>query len=353
MPIVLRLLTRRFGSTLAVDRVDLHIHAGELFFLLGPSGCGKTTLMRLVAGLTRPDAGSIHFGARDMTGLPTARRNTAMVFQGYALWPHMTVAQNVAFGLDVRRVPRAEKKRRVAEALAAVRLTGLEDRRPHQLSGGQQQRVALARALVVRPDVLLLDEPLSNLDASLRLEMRGEIRRICAEARLTALYVTHDQDEALSIADRIAVMRDGRVLQVGTPSELYDRPASRFIAQFMGATNFIYAEVVGRDDQGLILRSPLGIIRSGKGDATGAITCSLRPEAIRILDNATTDGEIVFEARHLRSAYLGHVAHHLFQAAGDLHLTVEEHRPRPRDWSARPVQLGFDARDLAVLPREN
>lgn len=200
-------LVKRFGEVTALDRLDLEIAAGELFFLLGPSGCGKTTLLRAIAGFHLPDEGQIRFDGEEVTGLPPHKRDTGMMFQSYALWPHLNVYRNVAFGLEERRVPKAELKARVEAALAMVHLEGLGERRIHQLSGGQQQRVALARALVVRPRCLLLDEPLSNLDAKLRVEMRSEIRRLCKEHGLTTLYVTHDQKEALAMADRIAVLQ--------------------------------------------------------------------------------------------------------------------------------------------------
>jgi iron(III) transport system ATP-binding protein len=232
-------VTKRFGDAVALDRIDLRIGAGEIFFLLGPSGCGKTTLLRTIAGFYAPEEGRVLFGDEDVTRLPPHRRNTGMMFQSYALWPHMSVAQNVAFGLEERGVPAAERARRVDEALASVQMRGLGERRIHQLSGGQQQRVALARALVIRPRCLLLDEPLSNLDTKLRLEMRGEIRRVCREAGLTAIYVTHDQKEALSVADRMAVLEGGRLRQIGTPAALYRHPETRFVADFMGETNFI------------------------------------------------------------------------------------------------------------------
>lgn len=282
-------LTKRYGDTVAVDAADLEVEAGELFFLLGPSGCGKTTLLRLIAGLTLPSAGSIYFGEREVAQVPANRREAAMVFQGYALWPHMTVAQNVAFGLKVRRRPDAEVRRRVRQALATVQLEGLEQRKPNELSGGQQQRVALARALVVEPRVLLLDEPLSNLDAQLRLQMRGQIRQICKAAGITSIYVTHDQKEALSIADRVAVMQRGRVAQVGTPQQLYRRPASRFVAEFMGEGVLLPATVLHRQGDDLRLRTPLGVLFSaGFADecAVGqSVTCCLRPECIELREN--------------------------------------------------------------------
>ncbi|MBN8645680.1 MAG: ABC transporter ATP-binding protein, partial [Planctomycetes bacterium] len=238
------------GVTRAVDRVSLTINAGDLFFLLGPSGCGKTTLLRMIAGFIDPTSGSIRFNGQDVTHTPPAKRNTGMVFQSYALWPHMSVLQNVEFGVKVRKVPRDERAARAMEALKSVRMDPYAQRKPNQLSGGQQQRVALARALVVRPSVLLLDEPLSNLDAKLRLEMRHEIRRICKETGITTVYVTHDQKEALSMADGIAVLDMGVIAQTGTPKGLYDRPGSRFVADFLGETNFIEATVEGVEGSG-------------------------------------------------------------------------------------------------------
>ncbi len=226
-------ISKTFGSAVALKDITLQIAAGELFFLLGPSGCGKSTLLRIIAGLLEPTRGNIFFNDRDVTAEPTQRRNAVMVFQSYALWPHMSVAENVRFGLAVRGSDRTEQKNRIDEVLDLVRMREFADRKPNELSGGQQQRVALARALAVKPDCLLLDEPLSNLDAKLRQEMRGEIRRICKAGGFTTIYVTHDQKEALSIADRMAVMRAGAIEQVGTPSDVYHRPASDFVADFM------------------------------------------------------------------------------------------------------------------------
>tara|TARA_A100001037_G_scaffold254540_1_gene239682 strand:- start:20 stop:763 length:744 start_codon:yes stop_codon:yes gene_type:complete len=239
-------LVKKFGDVVALNSIDLAIEPGELFFLLGPSGCGKTTLLRSIAGFYVPDSGTIHFDEEDVTRLEPHRRNTGMMFQSYALWPHKSVHDNVSFGLEQQKLPKEEITKRVGEALELVQMLSYAERKPNALSGGQQQRVALARALVVRPRCLLLDEPLSNLDAKLRLEMRTEIRRICKEFKLTTIYVTHDQKEALSIADKMAVLDQGNVLQVGSPTEMYRRPLSRFVANFIGETNFLSGKVIGR-----------------------------------------------------------------------------------------------------------
>ena len=239
MKIALRGLTKRFGDHVVVDGATVEVGEGELFTLLGPSGCGKTTLLRLVAGFYRPNAGEVRFGEQRVDGLPAHARNIGMVFQNYALWPHMTVRANITYGLRLRRLPTVEIAERLERGLRQVNLTGLEDRYPGQLSGGQQQRVALARALVLNPDILLLDEPLSNLDANLRAEMRFEIRRLHDAYANTSIYVTHDQVEAMTMADRIVVMNGGRIEQIGTPEEVYDRPHSRFVARFIGGSNVL------------------------------------------------------------------------------------------------------------------
>ncbi|PYO08965.1 MAG: spermidine/putrescine ABC transporter ATP-binding protein, partial [Candidatus Rokuibacteriota bacterium] len=239
MKIRLDHVVKRFGTVTAVDGARLEIGDGELFTLLGPSGCGKTTLLRLMAGFYAPDGGEIWFGERRVDGLRPYERNIGMVFQNYALWPHMTVRANIAYGLKLRKLGGAAITERVAAGLDKVNLAGLELRYPGQLSGGQQQRVALARALVLNPDILLLDEPLSNLDAKIRVQVRAEIRKLQKDLGITTVYVTHDQEEALSMSDRVAVMRDGRVLQVASPKELYERPAGRFVADFVGTNNFL------------------------------------------------------------------------------------------------------------------
>jgi len=240
-------LTKRFETTIAVTRLDLEIQPGELFALLGPSGCGKTTLLRMIAGLEVPTEGEIYFGERRVTQLPVYQRNIGMVFQSYALFPHLLVGDNVAYGLRARKVDESQVQRRVTEALAAVEMVDYAQRWPDQLSGGQQQRVALARALATRPAVLLMDEPLSNLDARLRVSMRDEIRRLIKQVGITTIYVTHDQEEALAIADRIGVMQSGRLAQVGTPAAIYGRPASRLVASFVGQCSFLPGALVASD----------------------------------------------------------------------------------------------------------
>jgi iron(III) transport system ATP-binding protein len=312
-------LTRRFGDTVALDAVSLDVAPGELFFLLGPSGCGKSTLLRLIAGLLAPTSGRIRFGERDVTALGTEQRNAVMCFQSYALWPHLTVRENVRFGLDVRRVGRAEQRERVDEVLRLVQMADYAGRKPNELSGGQQQRVALARALVVTPECLLLDEPLSNLDTRLRLEMRGEIRRICKDTGVTTIYVTHEQKEALSIADRLAILDRGRIEQIGAPREVYLRPASRFVAGFIGETNLLAARVVRREAASAELSTPLGPLTStalpegplGPGDD---VTLSIRPESIAL--GAPPGGANTVTAVLRGSVYLGELAQHSIAVAG-------------------------------------
>jgi iron(III) transport system ATP-binding protein len=285
MRVSIQNLTKRFGDTPVLKDISLEVRDEELFFLLGPSGCGKTTLLRLIAGFYEPDEGRLLFDDKPMNGVPPHRRNTGMVFQNYALWPHMTVAENVAYGLDVRGISSGEKKARVAEALAIVRMEDYAGRNPNQLSGGQQQRVALARALVVNPDVLLLDEPLSNLDAKLRLEMREEIRRIHAQTKITTIYVTHDQKEALSLAGRMAVMRKGLIEQLADPRTVYRAPASRFVADFIGETNWLPAEVQGLSDGEAQLKTEFGEFCARPAvrvDVGRKVWLGFRPEAVEI-----------------------------------------------------------------------
>ncbi|MFH1498677.1 MAG: ABC transporter ATP-binding protein [Verrucomicrobiota bacterium] len=346
-------LTKRFGSTVALHGLDLNIDPGELFFLLGPSGCGKTTLLRSMAGFYIPEAGSIRFGDEDVTRLAPHKRNTGMMFQSYALWPHMTVAQNVAFGLEERRVPRAEITQRVGAALESVRMGAYAERKPNQLSGGQQQRVALARALVIRPRCLLLDEPLSNLDAKLRLEMRTEIRRVCKEFNLTTVYVTHDQKEALSIADRMAILEGGHILQVGAPREVYRRPTGRTVAHFIGETDFIPGKLASLVGDQAVVDTAIGRFHGKLGDpadrpATGSeVTLSIRPECWRLGEAAAAVNSV--PGRIGRSVYLGEVAQYEFTTGGPV-LKIYELNPRHVDsGQAGELHASADPDDVIVL----
>ena len=345
-------LVKKFGTTVAVAGVDITMESGKLFFLLGPSGCGKTTLLRMIAGFETPTSGLIHFGDRDVSNLPAEKRDAGMVFQGYALWPHLSVFENVAFGLRVRKASASEIQTRVGEALELVKMTGLGDRKPTQLSGGQQQRVALARALAFRPSVLLLDEPLSNLDAKLRLEMRSEIRRIVDEASITTIYVTHDQEEALSLADAMAVLKDGEVVQAGAPRELYDRPSNRFTASFLGDTNFVEGRVVETNGDEIVVETPLGRLRSTGSrpqDPSGEVTVSIRPEAIRMVDGDAGGGDNEVAMKVTGTMFLGQTAE-VGLAIGETPLRAQELHPRTVRRPGDDVRAVFDARDVVLLP---
>ena len=336
-------LVKTFGDYRALDGISLKIEPGELFFLLGPSGCGKTTLLRHIAGFYSPDQGRILFDGEDVTHVPPHKRNTGMMFQSYALWPHMTVAENVAFGLEERRVPKLEARDRVHAALQSVQMEKLGDRKINQLSGGQQQRVALARALVIRPRCLLLDEPLSNLDAKLRLEMRSEIRRVCKEFGLTAVYVTHDQKEALSVSDRMAVMEGGRIAQIGTPEDVYRRPLTKNVADFIGETNFINATVVSITRDRARVEAALGQFEGILADSSWhpvpgeKVFISIRPECWSLRSEGQPLNSVA--GRIGETTYLGEVAQHRF-ASTLQHLKIMELNPRP---SSRPPGTPFHA----------
>ena len=347
-------LTKRFGDAVALHAIDLRIEPGEIFFLLGPSGCGKTTLLRSIAGFYIPESGRILFGDDDVTRVPPHERNTGMMFQSYALWPHMTVGKNVAFGLEERRVSAGDITKRVGQALDSVKMGAYADRKINQLSGGQQQRVALARALVIRPRCLLLDEPLSNLDTKLRIEMRTEIRRVCKESGLTAIYVTHDQKEALSIADRLAIMESGHIRQVGKPAEVYRAPHTKFVADFMGETNFLEGRVVSVSGGRVLVETPLRTFEAVIGgdrwqpNAGDAAMLSIRPESWKLGVDASAVN--VVSGRLNERVYLGEMAQYRF-VNGAHSLKIYELNPQFVDSSAdRELHAAVEPGDVVALP---
>ena len=349
MRVVIRNLIKKFGEVTVLKGISLDIESHELFFLLGPSGCGKTTLLRTLAGFYQPDGGELLFGDKPMQGVPPHRRNTGMVFQNYALWPHLSVAENVAYGLDVRDVSGTEKKQRVAEALAIVQMESYAGRMPNQLSGGQQQRIALARALVIKPDVLLLDEPLSNLDARLRLEMREEIRRIHAQTQITTLYVTHDQKEALSLAGRMAVLRDGLIEQVGDPRAVYRAPANRFVADFIGETNWLSGVVKGMANGGVELQTEAGVLIATPPGAltSGAkVQVGFRPEAVRI----GTSGVNELRTAIAHVSYLGEIEQYALELGPGRVIKAFEQNPIEIRKVGAPLTVHVRPQDMLVLP---
>lgn len=331
--IVIEDLRKEYGDQIAIPELDLAIEEGEFFTLLGPSGCGKTTLLRMIAGFNSIEGGTVSFDGSVVNERPPAQRNIGMVFQNYALFPQMTAAKNVAFGLQTRKVSAAESKRRVTEALERVRMGHLADRLPGSMSGGQQQRVALARALVISPGVLLMDEPLSNLDAKLRVEMRDTIREVQREAGITTVYVTHDQEEAMAVSDRIAVMRLGEIQQIGSPAEIYHRPVNTFVAEFIGKTNFLQRALRRADGRTLLSLSPtveLDVTDQVVDRADGDVIVSMRPEAV----TAATGG---IEATIVTQTFLGsHTQVRVELANGDL-LEFQEFSQWTTPWSTGDV----------------
>ncbi|HEY0327958.1 MAG TPA: ABC transporter ATP-binding protein [Rhodopseudomonas sp.] len=323
--IVLQDLAKHYDSSVAVEHMSIRIAPGELVALLGPSGCGKTTTLRMVGGFVDVSSGRILVGGRDVTALPPNRRNMGFVFQNYALFPHMSVAENVAFGLQMRKTPKPETAKRVAQALARVKLASFADRLPKQLSGGQQQRVALARALVIEPDVLLLDEPLSNLDATLRQEMKIEIRQLQQSLGLTTIFVTHDQDEAMSVADRMVLMRQGRVEQMGTPGDIFETPCSRFAAEFMGVTNLFPGKAAA---PGLFVLDDGAVVRLADAAVpSGPCSLALRPERIEVSAAPPAEGDNSFHAMVEIATYRGALIEYRLRSQRGL--TMIARRPTP------------------------
>lgn len=358
MKISIHQAVKQFGTVQALADVSLEIADGELFFLLGPSGCGKTTLLRTLAGFYELDSGTLAFDGRDMAGVPPHKRNTGMMFQGYALWPHMTVLENVLFGLEMRGLSRPEREKKARGALERVRIADLAERKPHQLSGGQQQRVALARTLVVEPAVLLLDEPLANLDAKLRLEMRTEIRRLCKDTGLTAVYVTHDQKEALAVADRLAIMHQGRLLQAGEPRHVYRRPVSAFVAEFIGETNFLPGTVGELHPDDVCVETACGRLRAAVAPAgltAGAnVLLSLRPEAFQVRRGADAVAAAAVNGiagTVTETTYLGGMAQYRVAVGGTgaAVLSVLEVNP-PETSGAASLVLTIAPADVVILP---
>jgi iron(III) transport system ATP-binding protein len=347
--ITIKHLKKSYKKATILHDINLTVTAGELFFLLGASGCGKSTLLRCIAGLEKLDSGSIHFGDKEVTHVPTHKREAAMVFQSYALWPHMTVGENVAFGLEERGIRGNELVKQVLDALAGVHLKGFEDRSIDQLSGGQQQRVALARALVVRPKCLLLDEPLSNLDAQLRLEMRSEIRKIVKENELTAVYVTHDQEEALSVADKIAVMEKGEIIQVGSPEDIYRSPQNQRVATFIGITNLIRAkvqDVVSKEENEYVVRavSDEGSIFQGK-----ATNPTVKPNINDVVDVSIRPEAMIFDdSEDVRNQIHGTVVERIYQGATMLYL-IRRHNGKFLQCAQMNPKKIYSAGDLVTL----
>ena len=348
MSVTLTNVTKSFGDSVAVEPTSLEIRSGELLALLGPSGCGKTTTLRMIAGFVEPSGGTIRIGERDVTQVPVHKRNVGMVFQGYALFPHLSVAQNIEFGLRLRGWDRERKARRVAEMLRWVRLEAMAGRSPKALSGGQQQRVALARAMAIEPDVLLLDEPFSALDAKLRTQLRSEIRELQQQAHITSVFVTHDQEEAMAIADRIGVMNQGRLEQLGSAEDLYRRPASRFVAGFIGKCNLIEGRALApghfesRDGRQLQFAH-------GQGEAASALC--FRPENARLSERAQAGDENALDVTLKAATYLGPVIEHeVVTAAGDK-LTIASPSAQSRSLRepGQRLRLSWRAEDCFAL----
>lgn len=321
-------VSKHFGEVIAIDNVNISIQQGEFFTLLGPSGCGKTTLLRTLAGFYKQTKGNVYFDEKNMNNVPAHKRNIGMVFQNYAIFPHLTVFENVAYGLKARKVKKDEIERRVTEALDMVELTHLSDRQPSQLSGGQQQRVSLARAVVIHPGLLLMDEPLSNLDAKLRVKMRDDIRELQKSLNITTIYVTHDQEEALAVSDRIAVLNDGKVQQIGKPHEIYLKPSNKFVSSFIGTTNFIEGTASGSQGQSLtnieIGNNTLSCRL--KRDYQGEVLYSIRPEQVKLYNVEYEDPNAnLIEGAIKDTTFLGELVVYQVEIDSGLVISVHEH----------------------------
>ncbi len=338
--ITLTSVTKQFGETVAVDNVSLQVAGGEFFSLLGPSGCGKTTTLRIIGGFVYPTTGEVHINGAIMAETPPYRRPVNTVFQNYALFPHKTVAQNIAFGLQMQKAPKSEIAAAVERALALIRLSGYDNRKPSELSGGERQRVALARALINEPTILLLDEPLSALDLKLRKQMQLELKTLQRKVGITFVYVTHDQGEALALSDRIAVMNEGKVLQVGTPSEIYDSPQSRFVADFIGTSNFLEGTLVSKNEIALMPESPAKIVCTPTSGIplNAPVTVAVRPERINVMAAATSDTTNLLHGVIQDESYLGTTLQYTVQT--DYPTPLIAHRQNTGEQNTHRFQRG-------------
>jgi spermidine/putrescine ABC transporter ATP-binding subunit len=352
-------LRKSFGDVEAVKDVNLTIGRGDFFTFLGPSGCGKTTVLRMIAGFAIPNRGKILFDEKEVNDIPPWKRDVGMVFQNYALWPHLSVFENVAFGLKERNLQKSIVREKTMEALSIVNLSGLEKRRPSELSGGQQQRVALARTLVIEPKLLLLDEPLSNLDAKLRIQMRLELVRIQRDLGITSIYVTHDQEEALTLSTRIAVMSKGSVVQVGTPKDIYENPKSQEVADFVGTSNFFRAQVVGVKEYQVHLKTEEGLIlvveRQEEADFQVGLNLvlNIRPESIQISNpNEASQGENRIDGKVKTSAYLGSLVQYEVEVISGKKVKVNVVNPRKKSLfhEGEEVAITFSSEDIVSIP---
>ena len=354
-------LIKRYSPQISVGPISFEVHEGEFFSLLGPSGCGKTTTLRCIAGFEALSGGSIRLRGDRLDNKPPHRRDVGLVFQNYALFPHLTVFDNVSFGLRLRRLAKPEITDRVGRVLQLIDLAGMESRFPAQLSGGQQQRVAIARSLVLEPRILMFDEPLSNLDFKLRIQMREELRSLQRRLGKTSIYVTHDQSEALALSDRIAVLSHGRIEQIGTPSEIYERPATAFVAEFIGSSNMLRARVVERSDSGTIVQTEAGlqlfcgIEQNGAPGDSGELSVLLRPERIHVEmpGGVSVPGQNRLPARIAHVTYLGEDLHLSLDLVGGERLRASvKNATAARSWaSAQPVEIIIEAADLRLLRR--